>query len=98
VDAAKIRKVLVDKLDARRKRATSHTFYFVPDPDDPDVQMSFVWFSHGSKDISDGLLRQMAEELRLTLRQLKELLACSLSGRDALAIIKANASRALGPE
>ncbi len=96
MDAAKIRRVLVDKLKARKKRETSHTFYFVPDPDNQEVQLSVVWFSHGSGEISDGLLRQMAEQLRLsTLRQLKELLACTLTGPDALAIIKSNASNPL---
>lgn len=93
-DVADIKRALRNKLEAVPSRSTSHEFYEVFDPEDPDKRLAFTWFSHGIRVIGDALLQRMAVELRLpTMKHLRELVECSLSGPDALGLIRSEAER-----
>lgn len=95
-----LRRALETKLHAERIRGARHERWAVFDPAAPRARkLCTVCLSRGAASIDDeGLLRHIAvEEMRLpSLRHLKQLVECSLSGPDALALMREAITRLRG--
>ena len=71
-----------------RKRHNDHAFFHLWVAGQKTPILTKV--SHGEKEIGDGLLGRMARQLRLTGKQFRELIDCSLTGEQLIRLLQDN--------
>ena len=79
MDIGDLQRALRRKLNAQEERASHHVYFFVEIPGDGEFRAAK--FSHSARgQLRDYVVADTARRLRLTRRQLDQLVECTLSG------------------